>query len=505
LGGTDGPLAYRIHRLLGTAPEETLPSKFPGVVALCLALACLGVSVSRVRAQAPPDSPGVRVDLGPSAVVHRAPVSYPAQIRNVQGTVSVEVHIDSSGNVSDARALSGPEELRKPVLQSVLGWHFTPDAAGSTRVVNVEFQTPSQEKPTAIAVMRGKQVPDEMAQLEETTRLLKAQLDQAKALDQNQDTSRDREAEVRTALDRLQEAARAMARQQDTLMPPDRALRLEETTRFLKAEIDRAKADLEEARSQDSNPDANQARKAEIEARRAELAALKAKLDLAQVAQGQDSQPVFRNGPRGPVTLDTIPTRPEPLVLPPSMAQQFAGRTLRSIQLAGIGMSTEDFLAQAQVPIRVGDTLTQSSIEATVAAVRKFDGHLGDRWALVEPDGIELTIFAPGAMPGARGGIGAGLGAGAGAGVGSAPAVIYRADPEYTDEARNAKWQGTVVVSVMVDETGKPTSLKVVKPLGMGLDEKALEAVGKWKFTPGMKDGKPVPVTATIEVNFRLP
>jgi len=55
-----------------------------------------------------------------------------------------------------------------------------------------------------------------------------------------------------------------------------------------------------------------------------------------------------------------------------------------------------------------------------------------------------------------------------------------------------------------VDDQGRPQNLKVLRSLGLGLDQKAIEAVEKWRFKPGMKDGKPVPVMATIEVNFRL-
>ena len=60
------------------------------------------------------------------------------------------------------------------------------------------------------------------------------------------------------------------------------------------------------------------------------------------------------------------------------------------------------------------------------------------------------------------------------------------------------------MLSVIIDSTGKPTNLKVLRPLGLGLDEKAIEAVQKWRFRPGTKEGKPVAVYATIEVNFRL-
>ena len=78
-------------------------------------------------------------------------------------------------------------------------------------------------------------------------------------------------------------------------------------------------------------------------------------------------------------------------------------------------------------------------------------------------------------------------------------------EAEFSDEARRAKYQGVCLISLIVDAQGNPQNPHVVRPLGMGLDEKALEAVRKYKFKPAMKDGKtPVPVMITIEVNFRL-
>jgi TonB family protein len=115
-----------------------------------------------------------------------------------------------------------------------------------------------------------------------------------------------------------------------------------------------------------------------------------------------------------------------------------------------------------------------------------------------------------GVGPGKGGGYGPGEGGGVGGGVFhmgggvTAPSVLYKVEPEYSEEARKAKYQGTVVLYVEVDAAGHPTNLKVVRSLGLGLDEKAIEAVEKWKFRPGYKDGKPVTVAATIEVNFRL-
>lgn len=135
-------------------------------------------------------------------------------------------------------------------------------------------------------------------------------------------------------------------------------------------------------------------------------------------------------------------------------------------------------------------------------------------------------IGPPSNGPGSGGGIGSGSGGGVGSGKGggfgpgegggvgggvfrvgggvTAPALLFKVEPEYSEEARKAKYQGTVVLYVEVDPAGKARNLRVVKSLGLGLDEKAIEAVNKWRFRPGYKDGKPVTVAATIEVNFRL-
>jgi TonB family protein len=86
----------------------------------------------------------------------------------------------------------------------------------------------------------------------------------------------------------------------------------------------------------------------------------------------------------------------------------------------------------------------------------------------------------------------------------SPPVLIYKAEPEYAEEARKAKLQGTVMLYVQISPGGKPTAMKVVKSLGLGLNQKALQAVKRWRFRPGMKAGQPVTVEATIEVNFKL-
>ena len=80
----------------------------------------------------------------------------------------------------------------------------------------------------------------------------------------------------------------------------------------------------------------------------------------------------------------------------------------------------------------------------------------------------------------------------------------YKIEPEYSEEARKAKYSGTVLLSIEVDPSGRARNVSVTKGVGLGLDEKAIEAVNKWRFNPGLKDGKPVTVRAQVEVNFRL-
>lgn len=86
----------------------------------------------------------------------------------------------------------------------------------------------------------------------------------------------------------------------------------------------------------------------------------------------------------------------------------------------------------------------------------------------------------------------------------SAPVLIQRANPEYSGQARTARVQGAVQLAVEIDPNGAATNIRVAHSLGFGLDEKAIEWVKKWKFRPAHKEGVPVNVVATIDVEFRL-
>jgi len=111
-------------------------------------------------------------------------------------------------------------------------------------------------------------------------------------------------------------------------------------------------------------------------------------------------------------------------------------------------------------------------------------------------------------------GTGPGVGEGRGGGVGggvfkvgggvSNPRLVYSPDPEYSEEARKAKFMGTCTLSLVVGADGRPRDIQVSRSVGLGLDEKAIEAVKGWKFEPALKDGKPVAVAIAVEVSFHL-
>ena len=82
--------------------------------------------------------------------------------------------------------------------------------------------------------------------------------------------------------------------------------------------------------------------------------------------------------------------------------------------------------------------------------------------------------------------------------------AITRVDPQYTELARKARIEGIVIIEAIIDPSGNVTDARVLKPLPLGLDQAALDAVKRWKFKPGTLNGQPVPVIYNLTVNFRL-
>jgi periplasmic protein TonB len=166
------------------------------------------------------------------------------------------------------------------------------------------------------------------------------------------------------------------------------------------------------------------------------------------------------------------------------------------------------------------------AVEPTVVVppqVRLASNHMPN---LGNPSAAALPSAPPSNGTGSGGGIGSGsgggvgvghgpgVGAGSGGGIGggvfkvgggiSAPQALSTPDPEYTEEARNAKTQGTCILWMIVDDQGHPRDIRVVRGLGFGLDARAIEAVRQWRFQPALKDGRPVNVQISVEVGFRL-
>jgi protein TonB len=122
--------------------------------------------------------------------------------------------------------------------------------------------------------------------------------------------------------------------------------------------------------------------------------------------------------------------------------------------------------------------------------------------------------FGQGLGGGIGAGHGGGLGSGSGGGYGggvmsvgggvSAPQLIHSVPPDFTNEARQANYQGVVSIQLIVDAYGNPENIQVIRHLGMGLDEKAIEAVRQYKFRPAMYQGHPVPVRLVVDVTFHL-
>jgi protein TonB len=128
-------------------------------------------------------------------------------------------------------------------------------------------------------------------------------------------------------------------------------------------------------------------------------------------------------------------------------------------------------------------------------------------------------LMTPSNGVGVGGGIGSGSGGGVGSGHGgpgvgpgifhvgdgvSPPRPIFTPEPEFSEEARKAKFQGVVVLTIIVGADGRVHSPRVARSLGMGLDEKAIETVKIWKFDPSKKDGRAVAVEMNVEVGFNL-
>jgi len=180
---------------------------------------------------------------------------------------------------------------------------------------------------------------------------------------------------------------------------------------------------------------------------------------------------------------------------------------------ASAGSPPKPAKIQLAPPVVIAPQESKLKVEPTVVADMKIPQmrQIGDPLSKLTAPSNGIGV-GPGIGGGDGGGVGGGHG---GPGVGPGifhlgesgvigPRVIYRPEPEFSEEARKAKFQGVVGLNVVVGPDGRVHDARVVHSLGMGLDEKAIEGVKLWKFDPAKKDGRPVAVAVFIEVDFHL-
>jgi TonB family protein len=156
------------------------------------------------------------------------------------------------------------------------------------------------------------------------------------------------------------------------------------------------------------------------------------------------------------------------------------------------------------MPIKLPENVAMPNVGvATSANVKLASNGPGGPAGIGSNDGGVGPGWGPGVGPGGDGGMNGGIYQ---PGVGGviAPIPVVTPEAEFSDEARRAKYQGVCLISLIVDAQGMPRNPRLVQRLGMGLDEKALAAVLRYRFKPAKRNGKPVAVMITVEVNFRL-
>lgn len=393
LSSNGGSLMYRIQRLAGEPGGQRGPSKLPGIVALSLGLICFAFNMQWARGQQPEasaaDEAGVQVDLGGASVIHRTEVEYPgaALEKGVAGTVIVEATLDAGGEVSDARVLSGPLELRKAALESVLQWHFAQGAAGATRQVSIAFQLPAEG-------MAAKVSADQHARKAEARELARAK----------------REQDLIQALVRQKLAAR-MAEEASNLQQQHAgdAAQLETEAKGLQEMLERAQAEhrfeseklallyAEQAlanqkllndHSMPSSADAlrRQEMMADLQKRMAEMQAQSTFRTQGGVGGGV-SGGVGVGGGVGAGISGGVGEGFQSAI--------FDGRKVKSIRIVGLSEAQQDEL-RAMLPAKVGDTWSAESFEQMEAAVKQFDEHLSLSMITSRDGRVDIRISAPG-------------------------------------------------------------------------------------------------------------
>ena len=362
------------------------PSKLSGVLVLFLALAGLGLNLTWMRAEAQSteqsrkvaearlqssnvirdQTNGVSVNLGSTSIIHRTEVEYPESAikQGIQGTVSLEVTLDSTGNVADAKVLSGPTELRKSALQSVLQWHFAPDGAQASRVVHLAFDLAAAKKALEERPVYTLRTADGRA----FTAVIAS--DEARAREEQKVKERLMEG---LSAESLQREALVKQRLEEQLLAVNTTAQSEEFAakrKKMEKMIDEIKAEM---------PNADPGKRAAMEKA---IADLESEIPAAEAAQRRELTKEMAS--RREVEMAAVKRMP------------IAGRTLSAIRVEGLSDESRQALV-SRLPVRVGDTLTEESLQTITKTIREFDEHLEHGFGLSEDkNGIDLRIIAPG-------------------------------------------------------------------------------------------------------------
>jgi len=425
LGSTGGPLLYRIQRLAGVR-QEMGPSKLPGIAALALGLACFATTVHWAKAQQTmqqsivPEEWGITVS-STGKVLHRDRVPYPeATYKNgIQGTVVLEATLDQSGNVADAHVLSGPPELRKTALQSVLQWQFANGLAGETQQVSIAFQ----QDPRAQAQAQARSQ-DRLTQARDTASFLK---DEIRAAHERGDSGA-----MQSLQEKLQQALIAMAElERRNRALEDRVPQVGDQTQdkaqefLFEGQLFQMTRQLEESRRSLSETDpvaatlmrqidalneqiakfkeANQGRLPEgadasesVRLLESQYASLMERMERARQALGERNpraialmNPLGEQNPQAIAMMNQIEAlRKE------TDAASLVGLRLARIEVSGVPESARDEVA-TRVTVRLGEALSQESMESATAAVHQFDPRIECRFQRLGNGDVVLRITGP--------------------------------------------------------------------------------------------------------------
>jgi periplasmic protein TonB len=218
--------------------------------------------------------------------------------------------------------------------------------------------------------------------------------------------------------------------------------------------------------------------------------------------------------PKKMVMLTTVTAPPPPRVAPKLTAMGGGGgqHDLAPVTVGHLPKFAETQIVPPKAPPMIAPKL---AVEPTVMVQPDLKMATNTMPMIGSPtSNLKGFSMGNGNGPGIGSGNGAGIGPGSGGGIGGGvmhigggvkpPMVLKQVEPEFSEEARKAKFSGNVEVYLWVDEQGNPSHVQVTRGVGMGLDQKAVEAVKQYKFKPATKDGKPVKVDLYVDVNFTI-